>query len=55
MTVAEVAALLKLPISWIYERTRRAGAERIPHFKLGKYLRFSQREVLEWLQTVRGI
>jgi hypothetical protein len=25
-----------------------------PHFKLGKYLRFSRREVSEWVQRQRG-
>lgn len=50
LTVSEVAALLKVPVSWVYERTRRRGVERIPHVKLGKYLRFSAREITEWLQ-----
>ena len=50
MTVSEVAAFLKVPNSWIYERTRRTGDERLPHIKLGKYLRFSMREILEWLK-----
>jgi len=36
LTVGEVAELLKVPISWVYERTRRRGIERIPHFKVGK-------------------
>jgi len=55
LTVAEAAALLNLPVSWVYERTRRKGTERIPHFRLGKYLRFSQQELLDWLQTLREI
>jgi len=55
LTVTEVAQLLKVPVSWVYERTRRRGFDRIPHFKLGKYLRFSEREVAAWLQKVRGI
>jgi excisionase family DNA binding protein len=50
-TVAEIAALLRVPASWVYERTRRRGIERIPHFKLGKYVRFDRREVLEWVQN----
>src|SRR5438477_8617955 len=54
LTVTEVAQLLKVPVSWVYERTRRRGFDRIPHFKLGKYLRFSEREVADWLQKVRG-
>jgi excisionase family DNA binding protein len=55
LTVADVAELLRVPASWVYERTRRRGTERLPHLKLGKYLRFSQPEVLNWLQRMRGI
>ena len=55
LTVAEVARLLKVPISWVYERTRRRGIDRLRHFKLGKYLRFSEREIVAWLQRIRGI
>ena len=35
LTIAEVAVLLKVPKSWIYERTRRRGLERLPHVRLG--------------------
>ena len=55
MTVSEIAALLKVPVSWVYERTRRPGIERMPHVKLGKYLRFSVSEVRNWLQEQREI
>lgn len=50
---AEIAQMLKVPISWVYERTRRRGIERMPHFKLGKYLRFSKEEVLDWVHKSR--
>ncbi len=50
LTVSEIAGFLKVPVSWVYERTRRRGVERLPHVKLGKYLRFSMPEVKEWLQ-----
>ena len=50
---ADIARLLSVPISWVYERTRRRGIERMPHFKLGKYLRFSKEEVLDWLHKSR--
>ena len=50
---AEIAQLLHVPISWVYERTRRRGVDRMPHFKLGKLLRFSREEVLEWLHKLR--
>ena len=55
LTVAEVAELLRVPVSWVYERTRRRGIDRLPHIKLGKYLRFSEPEIANWLQRMRGI
>lgn len=55
MTVSEVAAFLNVPVSWVYERTRRRGAERLPHIKLGKYLRFSLPEIVAWLQKHWGV
>jgi excisionase family DNA binding protein len=53
LTVVEVAQLLKVPVSWVYERTRRRNRDRMPHFKLGKYLRFSAYEVMTWLERIR--
>ena len=55
LTVSEIAAALKVPVSWIYERSRRRGQERIPHFKLGKYLRFQPAKVRAWLQTLEEL
>lgn len=52
MTVHEVAALLRVPISWVYERTRRRGNERLPHIKMGKYLRFRTVEIQQYLGTL---
>jgi excisionase family DNA binding protein len=51
LTVDELAGLLKVPKSWIYEHTRRKGSERLPHFKFGKYLRFDihSEEFNAWL------
>ena len=43
--VKELAAILNVPISWIYERTRQ-GQDVIPHIKLGKYVRFDPEEVI---------
>jgi excisionase family DNA binding protein len=54
LTVTEVADLLRVRASWIYERSRRSGADQIPHFKLGKYLRFSEQAVLEWLENLEN-
>lgn len=53
LTVQEVAALLKVPVSWVYERTRRCGNERLPHVKVGKYVRFRPAEIEAYLETLR--
>jgi len=51
LTVDEVASLLKVPKSWIYEHTRKHVGERLPHVKPGKYLRFFECEVREFLKS----
>ena len=53
LTVHEVAELLRVPVSWVYERTRQRGIERLPHIKIGKYLRFRLREVESYLENLR--
>ena len=53
LTVEEVAAWLKVPQSWVYERTRRRGADRLPVIKLGKYLRFEAPAVRAYLEGQR--
>ena len=53
LTVHEVAEFLKVPVSWVYERTRRRGIERLPHLKIGKYVRFRFTEVQTYLETLR--
>ena len=53
LTVDDVAAFLRVPKSWVYERTRRRGIERLPHVKLGKYLRFRLSEVAAYLEKLR--
>jgi excisionase family DNA binding protein len=53
LTVQEVAEILRVPVSWVYERTRRRGNEQLPHIKLGKYLRFRRTDVLGWLNAHR--
>lgn len=55
LTVREVAERLRVPASWIYDRTRRRGSDRIPHRKMGKYLRFLAAEVDEWFKSLPGI
>jgi len=54
LSVGEVAELLQVPVSWVYDRTRSRGVNRIPGFRLGKYWRFEEREVLAWLERQRS-
>jgi excisionase family DNA binding protein len=53
MTVHEVAELLQVPVSWVYGRMRKRCTEQLPGFRLGKYWRFSEREVLAWVASQR--
>jgi excisionase family DNA binding protein len=54
LTIEDVAALLKVPPSWVYERTRHRCGDRIPGFRLGKYWRFREADVLAWLDRQRS-
>ena len=54
LTVKEVAELLQVPVSWVYERTRKRSLDRIPGFRLGKYWRFRESDVLAWLERQRS-
>ena len=53
LTVEELAQLLKVPKSWIYQRTRLRGRDRLPHIKVGKYVRFEETAVREFLEQQR--
>ncbi len=50
LTIEELAKILNVPKSWIYDRTRKDGPEKIPHYKIGKYVRFVEQEVIEYLK-----
>ncbi len=50
LSVKEVAKLLGVPTSWVYDRVR---VEAIPFFKIGKYVRFDPLEVKAWLEAQR--
>ncbi len=49
VSAKEMARLLDVPISWIYQRTMH-GKEAIPHIKIGKYVRFKPDEVVKFFQ-----
>jgi excisionase family DNA binding protein len=53
LTVEDVAGILQVPISWVYEHTRQRSINRIPGFRLGKYWRFRETDVLAWVERQR--
>ena len=46
--VRELAQMLHVPVSWLYERTR---LDKIPCVRLGKYLRFNPEEVMAFFRA----
>ena len=53
LTIEEVAELLHVPVSWVYGKTRRRSMDRVPGFRLGKYWRFREADVLAWIERQR--
>ena len=47
LTVEEVAHYLRVPKSWVYERTRTRS---IPVRKLGRHVRIPRNEFLAWVE-----
>jgi excisionase family DNA binding protein len=50
LTINEMAERLKVPLSWLYSRTRITRPGSIPRIKVGKYVRFVESDVMEWLR-----
>ena len=46
----EMAKVLNVPVSWIYQRTC-LGREAIPYLKIGKYVRFNPQEVVDFFKV----
>jgi excisionase family DNA binding protein len=51
MTAAEVADLLGVPASWVYEQSRRG---QIPTVTLGRYRRYRRQAIEAWLEELEG-
>ena len=47
-TVEEVADFFGVPKSWVYSHV---ANRTLPHHKVGRYVRFSSREIAEWLKA----
>nr|BDD46988.1 hypothetical protein 6 [Desulfobacteraceae bacterium] len=45
--IKKMAEKIHVPKSWLYSRTR---TNEIPYYKIGKYVRFDEDEVLDWLK-----
>jgi excisionase family DNA binding protein len=54
ITISELSQKLKVPVSWLYSRTRERGEGSIPLVRVGKYLRFDFGQVKQWLQEKQG-
>jgi len=48
LTPEELAEKLKVPLSWVYEQSRQGN---IPTHRMGRYIRFDLREVIESQKT----
>ncbi len=53
LTAKELAQHLGVPVSFIYDRTRRNSPDPIPHIKLSKYVRFDLVEIDKWIEARR--
>ncbi len=52
LTPRELSKRLKLPVSWIYEKSRKGGnhGKPLPTLRCGRYLRFSWPDIVAWLR-----
>jgi excisionase family DNA binding protein len=53
ITVPEAAAWLNVSVRTIYEGCERS-TNRMPHYKVGKFLRFSKEQLAAWAQRQDG-
>ena len=51
LTAKEVADLLGVPTSWVYQQSR---AGRIPTVRLGRYRRYRREAIEEWLGQIEA-
>ena len=53
LDIAQAAAFLGVPRSWIYSRVESSECD-LPYFKVGRYLRFRASELQGYLEANRG-
>ena len=49
--IKEMASKLDVPVSWLYSRTR---TNDIPFYKVGKYVRFDESKIWQWLKNMQS-
>jgi excisionase family DNA binding protein len=49
LTADEVAAILHVTKSWVYDQTRQ---HRMPHVRLGRYVRYRRSAVDRWIEQI---
>ena len=54
LRVQEVSEILQVPVSWVYDHTRRGCRDPLPYLKLGKYVRFQAAAVQSYLEEMRS-
>jgi excisionase family DNA binding protein len=47
LTAEQVAEMFAVKVSWVREQTRKG---RIPHLKLGRYVRYRREAIEEWIR-----
>jgi hypothetical protein len=52
LTVPEVAALLHVPTSWVYDHARHDCASPLPVIRIGKYLRFRMSDLTKYIDSL---
>jgi excisionase family DNA binding protein len=50
LTPEEAAEILRVKLSWLYQRTRRRTQDRIPFVKIGRYLRFREQDLVAYIE-----
>ena len=53
ITVKEASEILNVPRSWVYAKVESVDCD-VPHFRVGRYIRFRASELDVYLEQQRG-
>jgi excisionase family DNA binding protein len=51
LTAKQVSELLQVPERWVYQAARDG---RMPHVRLGRYVRFESEQIDDWVASLRS-